>query len=98
LHGRPCTTFSFLQAEQEKQQKIVDAEGEEQSARLVGAMIKDNPAYLNLEKIKAAKEIATIVAQSQNRVYLNSSSLLLDVNNALISAADLKGANKAKGW
>jgi len=90
--------FYVLKAEQEKQQKIVEAEGEEQSARLVGAMIKDNPAYLNLEKIKAAKEIATIVAQSQNRVYLNSSSLLLDVNNALISAADLKGANAATGW
>ena len=61
-------------------------------------MIKENPAYLNLEKIKAAKEIATIVSQSQNRVYLNSSSLLLDVNNALISADDLKGTPATSSW
>lgn len=83
-------------AYQEKQQKIVEAQGEEQSARLVGAMIAENPAYLNLEKIKAAKEIATVIAQSTNRVYLNSESLLLDVNNAQIDAAQLKGKGGSK--
>jgi prohibitin 2 len=86
-------------AYQEKQQKIVEAQGEEQSARLVGAMIAENPAYLNLEKIKAAKEIANVIAQSTNRVYLNSESLLLDVNAAQIDASQLgKGKTNVSSW
>merc|ERR1712073_276273 len=42
-------------AKQEKQQKIVQAEGE------------------------ASKKISSTIAQSQNRVYLNAGSLMLDV-------------------
>jgi len=83
-------------ATQEKQQKIVEAQGETESARLLGEKINDNPAYLNLEKIKAAKEIATTIAQSTNRVYLNADSLLLDVNSAAIDANSL--SKKTSSW
>merc|ERR1719162_1317751 len=82
----PSIVKEVRKAVQEKQQKIVEAQGETESARLLGEKITNNPAYLNLEKIKAAKEIAATIAQSTNRVYLNADSLLLDVNSTTINA------------
>jgi len=87
-------------AEQEKNQKIVEAQGEQRSAELIGEAVKKSPAYLNLEKIKAARQIATTVAASQNRVYLSADSLLLDVNNTTIDSDSLSTSEtkKSSGW
>merc|ERR1712106_37088 len=68
-------------ARQEKQQKIVQAEGETAAARMLGEAISQNPGYLKLRKLTASKKISSTIAQSQNRVYLNAGSLLLDVAN-----------------
>jgi len=68
-------------AMQEKQQKIVQAEGETQAATMLGAAISQNPGYLKLRKLAASKKISSTIAQSQNRVYLNAGSLMLDVVN-----------------
>ena len=38
-----------------------------------------NPAFLTLRKIEAAREIASTVAASANRIFLNSDSLLLNL-------------------
>jgi len=85
-------------AVQEKQQKIVQAEGEQQATMLIGAAISENPGYLKLRKIAAAQKISTTVSASQNRVYLNASSLLLNINDptfdtGLMAAA--KGSSSA---
>merc|ERR1739838_601422 len=64
-------------ARQEKQQKIVQAEGETAAARMLGEAISQNPGYLKLRKLTASKKISSTIAQSQNRVYLNAGSLLL---------------------
>jgi len=68
---------------QEKQQKIVQAEGEAVSAELIGEAVSTNPGYLKLRKITASKSIASTIANSQNRVYLNAGSLLLNVNDKI---------------
>merc|ERR1712079_639744 len=68
-------------ARQERQQKIVQAEGETAAATMLGAAISQNPGYLKLRKLAASKKISATIAQSQNRVYLNASSLMLDVVN-----------------
>ena len=68
-------------AMQEKQQKIVQAEGETQATTMLGAAISQNPGYLKLRKLAASKKISSTIAQSQNRVYLNAGSLMLDVVN-----------------
>merc|ERR1712059_79377 len=68
-------------AKQEKQQKIVQAEGETAAARMLGAAISQNPGYLKLRKLKASEKISSTIAASQNRVYLSAGSLLLDVAN-----------------
>merc|ERR1711972_746318 len=68
-------------AKQEKQQKIVQAEGESAAASMVGSAISQNPGFLKLRKLAASKKISATIAQSQNRVYLNAGSLMLDVVN-----------------
>jgi len=71
--------YTVEKAKQEKQQKIVQAEGEAEAASMLGGAISRNPGYLKLRKLKASSQISNVIAQSQNRVYLNSSSLLLNV-------------------
>merc|ERR1711892_143879 len=73
--------FLVDKAMQEKQQKIVQAEGETAAARMLGAAISQNPGYLKLRKLRASEKISAPISQSQNRVYLNAGSLLLDVAN-----------------
>lgn len=71
--------FLVERAKQERQQKIVTADGEAQAAKLIGDALSANPGYLKLRKIRAATQIARTIAQSQNRVYLNTQSLILNV-------------------
>ncbi|OQR66384.1 prohibitin-2-like [Tropilaelaps mercedesae] len=71
--------FIVEQAKQEKQQKIVHAEGEAQAAKLIGEAIAQNPGYLKLRKFRAAQHIARTIAQSQNKVYLDAQSLMLNI-------------------
>ena len=64
---------------QERQQKIVAAEGEAAAAKMMGEAMIQSPGYLKLRKLAASKKISSTIAQSQNRVYLNAGSLMLDV-------------------
>lgn len=68
-------------AKQERQQKIVQAEGEAAAAKLLGEAVSKNPGYLKLKKIRAAQNIARTVSASKNRVYLDAGSLLINVGN-----------------
>merc|ERR1711997_1375999 len=72
--------FVVERALQEKQQKIVQAEGEAKAAAMLGESLGKNPGYLKLRKLNASKHIAKTIAQSQNRVYLNAGSLMLNIN------------------
>eukprot|EP00051_Salpingoeca_urceolata_P003494 m.58237 g.58237 ORF g.58237 m.58237 type:complete len:288 (+) comp12843_c0_seq3:265-1128(+) len=82
------------QAKQEARQKIVEAEGEAQSAALIGKAIAENPGFLNLRKLDAARQIAGAVSRSQNRVYLDSNSLLLNVEDHTVDIEKLKATKK----
>jgi len=66
-------------AVQEKESIIVRAQGEAQSAELIGESLRRNKGFLELRRLEAAREIATILSQSQNKVMLDSQSLLLNV-------------------
>jgi len=67
------------QAVQEKQSIIIRAEGEAKSAELVGESLRKNKGFLELRRLEAARDIATTLSQSQNKVMLDSQSLLLNV-------------------
>lgn len=73
--------FIVERAKQERQQKVVMAEGEAEAAKLIGSALAANPGYLKLRKIRAAQNIARTVAASKNRVYLNADTLMLNINN-----------------
>jgi len=71
--------FLVDQAIQEKQSIIVRAQGEAKSAELVGEALRKNKGFLELRRLEAARDIATILAGSGNKVMLDSQSLLLNV-------------------
>ena len=50
--------FIVDKAMQEKRSVVIKAQGEAQSARLIGAAIRDNPGFIQLRKLEAAREIA----------------------------------------
>ncbi|XP_006462552.1 hypothetical protein AGABI2DRAFT_193675 [Agaricus bisporus var. bisporus H97] len=67
------------QAIQEKQSIIVRAQGEAQSAELVGEALRKNKGFLELRRLEAAREIATHLSTSGNKVMLDSQGLLLNI-------------------
>jgi len=73
--------FVVDRALQEKQQKIVQAEGEATAAQMLGEAISKNPGYLKLRKLRASGNIAKTISHSQNRVYLHSGTLMLNIND-----------------
>lgn len=58
--------FFVERARQERQQKIVQAEGEAEAAKMLGLAIGQNPGYLKLRKLRAAQSIARTVSSYRN--------------------------------
>jgi len=71
--------FIVEKAVQDKRSAVIRAEGEAKSAKLIGEAIANNPAFITLRKIEAAREIAQTMSESNNRVMLNADSLLLNL-------------------
>lgn len=71
--------FVVEKAEQDKKSAVIRAQGEAKSAQLIGQAIANNPAFLALRQIEAAREIAQTIANSSNRVFLKSDELLLNL-------------------
>jgi prohibitin 2 len=66
-------------ARQEKQATVVRAQGEARSAELIGDAIKKSRSYVELREFENAKSIAQILGKSQNKIYLDSSGLGLNI-------------------
>ncbi|KAB1205302.1 Prohibitin-1, mitochondrial [Morella rubra] len=73
--------FIVEKAEQDKKSAIIRAQGEAKSAQLIGQAIANNPAFITLRKIEAAREIAHTVSNSANKVFLSSDDLLLNLQD-----------------
>lgn len=91
--------YIVIGAQQEKQTIITRAKGEAESASLIGTAVRKNPGFMKLRRIDAARDIADIVANSGNKVYLNADSLLLN----LLGDADEKfeksfDGHEKRGW
>ena len=50
---------------------------------LIGKAVKENPAYLTLQRIDASKNIAKLLAEGNNNVLLDSKMLLLNNLNVV---------------
>ncbi|KAG8628977.1 hypothetical protein KVT40_002842 [Elsinoe batatas] len=71
--------FVVDKARQEKQATVVRAQGEARSAQLIGDAIKKSRTYVDLREFENAKQIASVLEKSQNRVYLDTEGLGLNV-------------------
>lgn len=69
--------FLVDKALQDKRSIVIRAQGEAKSAELIGKAIKDNPGFVALRKIEAAKDVSQTLSRSQNRAFLNSDGLML---------------------
>lgn len=82
--------FIVQEAKQQKRSTIIRATGEARSIKLIGESIDQNPAYIELRKLEAAREIAHTVARSANRAYLSADSLLLNIGSDFNANARLQ--------
>merc|ERR1719199_605825 len=73
--------YLVLKAQEEKKRTIIHAEGERESAAMIGDAIKSNPGFVELRRIERAKEISNLLARSSNRMVLSTESLLLNLSN-----------------
>ncbi len=55
---------------------------------MINEAIKDNPSFLELRKIEAAREISKLVAKSGNRIYIPTENLLLDLQSKQSNSVD----------
>lgn len=82
--------FQVEQAAQDKLSTIIKAKGDAEAALLLGAALKKSPAYLDLRRIEASREIAQIMARSRNRVFLEADTLLMNLTTPLNSNLEKK--------
>ncbi|XP_073885686.1 prohibitin-2 isoform X3 [Macaca fascicularis] len=73
--------FLVEKAKQEQRQKIVQAEGEAEAAKMLGEALSKNPGYIKLRKIRAAQNISKTIATSQNHIYLTADNLVLNLQD-----------------
>ncbi|CAF1628497.1 unnamed protein product, partial [Didymodactylos carnosus] len=88
--------FTVEQAKQERQQKIVLAEGDAESAKLIGKSLSQNPGYLKLRKIRAAQNIAKTLSLSSNRAFLDSEALMINIADSKYDDATAEFTRKGK--
>ncbi|KAG8100164.1 hypothetical protein GUJ93_ZPchr0013g35917 [Zizania palustris] len=77
--------FIVEKAEQDKRSAIIRAQGEAKSAELIGQAIANNPAFLALRHIEAAREISHTISSSANKVFLDSNDLLLNLQQLTVA-------------
>jgi len=89
--------YLVTKAQEEKKRTIIHAEGEKQSAAMIGNAIKSNPGFIELRRIQVAKDISQLLAKSNNRMVLSSESLLLSLvqgGTTLVSENEEKSTKK----
>lgn len=67
-------------AKQLKKTSIIRAEQDCKTIELIGQAVRDNPAYLALKRIEAAKDIAGVLSKSKNKALLDSNMLLMNMS------------------
>jgi len=71
--------FIVDRAQQEKKQIIIKATGEARATKLFGESMSQSPVFLELKRIEAANKIASIISRGQNRVFLESDTLMMNL-------------------
>jgi prohibitin 2 len=88
--------FVVERALQDKRSTVIRAQGEAKSAELIGKAISNNPGFIQLRRIDAAKDIAQTIASSSNQVYLSSDSLMLNLLQSVNAQPEPAAADAGK--
>ena len=75
--------YLVQKAIQDKNSAIIKAEGEARAAELLGPVLGQSPAYIQLKRIEAAREIADLLANSNSKAYLDAETLMLNLTSSL---------------
>lgn len=59
---------------------VVRAQGEARSAELIGDAIKKSRSYIDLREFENARNVASILEKSNNKVYLDTEGLGLNIS------------------
>jgi prohibitin 2 len=87
--------YQVDRAVQDTKSVIVKAQGEAQSAEMINTAMTNNPGYLELRRIEKAREVAKVVSQSANKVYLDSDVLMFNMGSEVLGHM-AKAANPKK--
>ena len=79
--------FQVDQALQEKKGMIVLAEGEAESATLIGEAIRSQPGFLEMRRLEASRAIAKMIGAMTNSTKVVLDSDMLMMNTALKGSA-----------
>lgn len=74
-------SFLVEKAKQERQQKIIQAEGEAKAARMVGEAMSKDAGFIKLRKLRASQQIAKTIAASSGRVYAKTDALMINITD-----------------
>lgn len=58
---------------------IINAEADAQTIELIGKTARNNPAYLELERIKFSQQISQVISKSHNKIVLDSDILQVNI-------------------
>jgi len=61
---------------------VVRAQGEAKSAELIGEAIKKSRSYVDLREFENARQIASVLQHSRNKVYLDANALGLNISQS----------------
>lgn len=86
--------YEVERAKEDKKSTIIAAQAEAETARLLGEQLKTNQAYLEIKRLDAAKDISNHVARSNNKVFLDSNTLLMNITEKLDENMDRVVPNK----
>ena len=71
--------FIVDKALEEKRSIIIHSQAQAEAVQLISESIRENPGFVELRRLDAAKDIATTMSRSANKVYLSADSLLLNL-------------------
>merc|ERR1711915_746812 len=71
--------YVVLKALEEKKRIVTKADGEAAAAKMIGNAIKNNPGFIELRRIEAAKDVAATMGKSANKMLLSSDALMLNL-------------------
>lgn len=83
---------------EEKKSIIIAAQGEAEAANLISQAIKNNPGFIEMREIQYARDVADTLANSSNKVYLNSDTLLVSSIARALGRDDHHTLKQKRGW